>query len=323
MGMKGSGISMWRVLGCYLLAAGLGVARAQVTVPELYSPSETPASVAPDPPAPAGETAVATRPAPKAANTQDPESGRLNFKVDPEAYSILSSVKGLSTHRPSYVFPVTYSADYSGENTEMVFQISAKQRVFGSNFYVAYTQKSFWQYLNQDKSSPFRETNYGPELFYRWIPESRAFNRWAADFGLEHESNGRSIGESRSWNRLYIAPFHAKGKHLAYLKFWYRIPEGDASSETNPNGDDNPDLVDYVGHGELSYSQQIGGKQLLTGWLRGNPATGKGAIAFTWSIPSPGGYAFYGATVFHGYGESLIDYDTKITRLMIGLLLAR
>lgn len=310
-------------LGCYLLAAGFGMAQAQVTVPELYSPPEDPAAAESAMEKTAEDAPPTAKSATKTPPGQESESGRLNFKVDPEAYSILSSVKGLSTHRPSYVFPLTYTSDYKGENTEMVFQISAKQRVFGSSFYVAYTQKSFWQYLNQDQSSPFRETNYDPELFYRWIPEGRVFNRWAADFGVEHESNGRSIGESRSWNRVYIAPFHAKGKHLAYLKFWYRIPEGDESSEANPNGDDNPDLVDYIGHGELSYSHQIGGKQLLTTWVRGNPATGKGAVAFTWSIPSGGGYAFYGATVFHGYGESLIDYDTKITRLMVGLLLAR
>ena len=57
--------------------------------------------------------------------------------------------------------------------------------------------------------------------------------------------------------------------------------------------------------------------------LRGNARTGKGAVSFTWSIPSNDGYAFYGATVFHGYGESLIAFDEKQTRVMLGILLAR
>lgn len=301
---------MKRALGCYLLAGFTGVATAQMTLPERNGPEPDPA-VAP--------AEVPAEGAPPPAS----EPGRLNFKVDPDAYSIISTVRGLSTHRASYVYPLTYSSEYHGENTEMVFQLSAKQSLFGTNLFIAYTQKSFWQYLNQDQSSPFRETNYDPEIFYRWIPDAEAFNHWGADFGFEHESNGRSIGESRSWNRVYVAPFQAKGKHLAYLKFWYRIPEGSPSSPTNPDGDDNPDLMDYLGYGELNFSKQIGGDQLLTGWVRGNTATGKGAISFTWSIPSPGGYAFYGATVFHGYGESLIDYDDKVTRIMVGLLLAR
>lgn len=312
---------MLRMLGCYLLAGWAGLASGQMTIPEKNADESPPISEPVPDPAPSG--AAEGKPAEKKSREVNPDAGRLNFKVDPEGYSIISTVKGLSTHRASFVFPVTYSRDYYGENTEMVFQISAKQRVFGTNFYVAYTQKSFWQYLNQSQSSPFRETNYGPEMFYRWIPASKPFNHWGADFGFEHESNGRSIGDSRSWNRVYVAPFQAKGKHLAYLKFWYRLPEGDPSSIDNPNGDDNPDLTDYLGHGELNYSQQIGGDQLLTAWVRGNPATGKGAASFTWSIPSPGGYAFYGLTVFHGYGESLIDYDQATTRVMAGILLAR
>lgn len=308
--------------GCYLLIAVAGAAHAQVTVPERSAPYEASAAPSSDS-APAGVAGAAPGGEGGDKGEPDPNAGRLNFKVDPDTYSIISTVRGLSTHRASFVFPVTYSRDFKGDNTEMVFQLSAKQRVFGTDFYLAYTQKSFWQYLNQDQSSPFRETNYDPELFYRWLPEDRAFDHWGLDLGFEHESNGRSIGESRSWNRVYLAPFQAKAKHLAYLKFWYRIPEGDPSSPTHPEGDDNPDITDYLGYGELNYSQQIGGDQLLTGWVRGNTATGKGAVSFTWSIPSPGGYAFYGITVFHGYGESLIDYDRKMTRVMAGMLLAR
>ena len=107
------------------------------------------------------------------------------------------------------------------------------------------------------------------------------------------------------------------------MKFWYRIPEGDPSSPTNPDGDDNPDLTDYLGYGELTYSHQVGRNQLLTGMVRGNPATGRGAVQSTWSIPSQQGWVFWSASVFHGYGESLAFYDEKITRVMLGAMLAR
>jgi phospholipase A1/A2 len=257
------------------------------------------------------------------ALAQEEPSDRIGDQVDPEAYSILSEARGLTTHRPSYLYPATWSEDFRGSATELVFQLSGKWRMFGSDFHLAYTQKSFWQFINNERSSPFRETNYDPEFFYRLEPKAKIFNKWAMDIGIEHESNGQPYPLSRSWNRVYLAPFQAKGRHLAYLKFWYRVPEGDPSSETNQDGDDNPDLTDYLGYGEATFSRQIGGEQVLTGWVRGNPATGYGAVQFTWSIPSRERWVFWGASVFHGYGESLSLYDEKITRVMLGALLAR
>ena len=257
----------------------------------------------------------------------EPAADRIGDKVDPEAYAILSEARGLNTHRPMYLFPATYSSSFHGDETELVGQLSGKWRVFGTDFFLAYTQKSFWQYLNSAESSPFRETNYNPELFYRWALDRKRFNRWEIDLGIEHESNGQRFSDpvntSRSWNRIYVAPFQAKGRHLAYLKFWYRVPEGSESSPTNPNGDDNPDITDYMGYGELTFSRQIGDSQLVTGMVRGNPATGYGAVQLTYSVPSEGGWVFWGASVFHGYGENLISYDEKVTRFMLGVMLAR
>lgn len=286
---------MRKVVAAIGLAAGAGVlmpARAQ-TVPEAAKPS-----------------------APSAAQ-------RIDFKVDPDIYSIVSGVRGLSTHKATYFFPATWASDFEGKHTEMVFQISAKWSVFGTNAYLAYSQKSFWQWLDSSESSPFRETNYDPEVFYRWLPDPKRWNYWGADVGIEHESNGREYPFSRSWNRVYVAPFQAKGKGLSYLKFWYRVPEGDPSSPTKQNGDDNPDITDYMGYSEFTFSRQIGGDQLLTAMVRGNVQTGHGAVQVTWSVPSKEGWVFWGASVFSGYGESLSFYNEKITRVMLGIMLAR
>jgi phospholipase A1 len=304
-----------RLTASLLFFLGCATAQAQTTVPEVTAP--------PPPPSPG------TTPAPP-----DSDAGRINIRVDPDAYSIISGVRGLTTHKQTYFYPASYSDDFHGSHTEMVFQISAKWRVFGSDAYLAYSQKSFWQWINGSESSPFRETNYDPEAFYRWIPDPKRFNHWAMDFGFEHESNGQSYtppdpatglatNKSRSWNRLYVAPFQAKGAYLAYLKFWYRIPEGDPSSPTNQSGDDNPDITDYLGYGEVDFSRQLGGDQLLSGMIRGNARTGRGAVQLTWSIPSKERWVFWGVSVFHGYGESLILYNEEITRVMVGVLLAR
>lgn len=253
------------------------------------------------------------------------EYGRLDFKVDPDSYSIISQVRGLSTHKSSYFYPLTYSNPYHGDESELIFQLSAKWRVFDTNFYIAYSQKSFWQWLNRSDSSPFRETNYDPELFYRWIPDASKWNHWGLDAGFEHESNGRGdFVSSRSWNRVYLAPFHAKGKTLAYLKFWYRIPDKDGpSSPTNPRGDENPEIVSYLGWSQFTLSRQIGGDQLISADLRASGRHGRGSVQINWSMPSGNDAVFWGASLFTGYGESLIDYNKSTTRLMLGIMLAR
>jgi len=275
------------------------------------------ASIEPESEAPAED--------PKAAETSKAK-GRIKLKVDPNAYSIVSTVRGLSSHRPMFLFPVSYSKDHTDKETEVVFQISVKQRLlrlFNNNLYFGYTQKSFWQMYNSRESSPFRETDYDPEIFYRFVPDPEAFNHWGLDVGFEHESNGRPVPESRSWNRIYASPFQAKGKQLAYLKFWYRLPEDRKDEPLDARGDDNPDIHRYYGYSELSLSRQIGGKQVLTGMARGNLRTGRGALSLTWSVPSDEGQVFYGVSVFHGYGESLIDYNQSITRVMLGVMLSR
>ncbi|TXH04570.1 MAG: phospholipase [Nevskiaceae bacterium] len=278
--------------------------------PPAANPS--PQAVLPD----MGEAAAKT-PERTAANYFD------NFHQGPDDYSITSVARGLSTHRPMYVLPYTYSAAYDGRHTEVVFQISAKQRLFGTNFYFGYTQKSFWQLYNKRESSPFHETDYNPELFYRWAPAIAWLNHWGTDAGFEHESNGRGLPESRSWNRIYIAPFQAKGKYLVYLKFWYRLPERRKTGPTDAEGDDNPDIQRYVGHAEFQVQRQFFDRQLAHLTVRANPATGKGSVALNYSVPSRDGSLFYCLNVFSGYGESLIDYNRPITRVGIGVMMTR
>ncbi|MDB5972859.1 MAG: Phospholipase [Hydrocarboniphaga sp.] len=242
---------------------------------------------------------------------------------DPNAYSIVSVSKGLSTHKPMYILPATYSPDYTGAQTEVIFAISAKVQLFGTPFYFGYSQRSFWQVYDSDRSRPFRETDYNPELFYRWTPDPKKWHYWGADIGAEHESNGQDVPDSRSWNRLYIAPFRAEGKSLWYLKAWYRIPEDKKKTPDDPKGDDNPDIEDHYGYGEIHYQQQIGKRQVIHTMVRMNPETGHGALNVNYTIPSRDGSVFYQVYLWQGYGESLLDYDRSITRIGVGVAFSR
>ena len=236
--------------------------------------------------------------------------------ADTEVLSLIQSANGLSVHKEMYLLPVTTSNRYYGAQTEMEFQLSVKERILSSNFYFGYTQKSFWQAYDFANSSPFRETNYNPEIFYRTGGTSVTFGKWEMDAGFEHESNGQSGATSRSWNRLYIAPYLPRHDSLWYWKIWYRIP-------VDIGKDDNPDILEYMGYGELHYKKRFGHGQLIHAMLRGNTTTGYGAISINYSIPGPSDNYFYLIRLFSGYGESLIDYNHEINRIGFGIILAR
>jgi len=92
------------------------------------------------------------------------------------------------------------------DNTETEFQVSIKVALDRDTFYegdalqFGFTIKSFWQTFNDDESSPFRETNYQPEIWYRtpisWNSFGSETMLWG--IGAEHQSNGRSRELSRS-----------------------------------------------------------------------------------------------------------------------------
>ncbi|HEY0973939.1 MAG TPA: phospholipase A [Solimonas sp.] len=247
-----------------------------------------------------------------------------NLARDLDVFTLVNDRHGLSFHKPMYVWPISYSPDYYGENTELIFQVGLKQRLFARNFFFGYTQKSFWQVYNSDDSRPFRETNYNPELFYRWKPDRAGCRGCGLDIGIDHESNGQEVTESRSWNRIILALYRESGDTLLHLRAWYRIPEDPKKTPDDPKGDDNPDIEDYYGHGELRLQRKLFGARnhMAALMVRGNPSTGKGALQIDYSLPLADD-AFWSFNLWHGYGESLIDYNTSITRLSVGIMLAR
>jgi phospholipase A1 len=91
-----------------------------------------------------------------------------------------------------------------------VFQLGFKTKLVEGAFdkpvdvWFGYTQNSFWQAGNRKASSPFRETNYQPELMvvtpldFRCLGMQHASSTWA---GAPVERPGVDL--SRSWNRIY------------------------------------------------------------------------------------------------------------------------
>lgn len=184
----------------------------------------------------------------------------------------------------------------------------------GSLLGASYTQRSFWQSFNSAQSSPFRETNYEPQIFLGWDLNYSLFGIHFKDveIGFNHQSNGRPEETSRSWNRVY-GRVMAKVQHfLIDIKAWYRVPESKKS-------DDNPDIISYLGHYRVKLGYENRGHIFsLAGGYNWN--SGYGSAELGWSMPVSHSLRFY-TQLFSGYGESLIDYNKNVTRFGVGVML--
>ncbi|MCH4565166.1 phospholipase A [Halomonas sp. EGI 63088] len=236
----------------------------------------------------------------------------------------------ITMHRRNYLLPLSYNDNPNREGfdsdstttdrTEIKFQFSAKvnlaEDLFGGNgdLIFAYTQRSWWQAYNDDASAPFRETNFEPEVFLdfdsRWslLGWTNINNRLA----FNHQSNGRSGDQSRSWNRVILTSTFINGDWAFSLAPHWRIPE-------SAEDDDNPDIERFVGYGDVTVARRFGDQELSLLW-RGNPGTGNMGTQLDYSWPLFGnvrGHVQY----YYGFGESLIDFDHRTHRLGIGFSL--
>lgn len=247
------------------------------------------------------------------------ESPRNPFYLVPydQNYIIYSYAEGINTELYSAA-GVDEAQQF--EDHEIKFQLSIMipiwRGVLGKNsaLMVSYTQLSLWQALNTDISSPFRETDYQPQLFGAW---ATTFELWGAklrwiEFGYNHQSNGRSGDISRSWNRLYANFVVERGNFYTSFRPYYRLKESD-------DDDDNPDIEDYLGRFNLDLAYRWR-HNVITLRTRYSIDGGAGSAELGWSYPLSKSVRLY-AQLFTGYGDSLIDYNNYQTRFGLGVML--
>lgn len=233
------------------------------------------------------------------------------------------------TPNPENTWATASAADVSNtgrlKNIEAKFQISLKTKIYenliGDNgdIWVGYTQVSLWQIYTPSMSRPFRETNYEPEVMavFRTHRKVGDWHWRLASIGLNHQSNGRSLPMSRSWNRIIMQFGLEREGWMMMVRPWLRVPE-------EAQDDDNPDISDYMGRGELLLVHRRGGHEMsLTGRhsLRlGSRSRGSLGLDYAFPISS---YLKAHLQVFHGYGASMIDYNHKQTRVGLGISLVQ
>ncbi len=262
-------------------------------------------------------------------------SEKLLWKAETGRWSI-------TPHFPTYIMP--YSYNFDGVNTapfeeafgegiqdqdpedlkdsEAKFQISFKIPLWPNMFdskshlFFGYTQLSAWQIYTDTVSAPFRDNNYQPELIWA-LEMNRKLGPLEWEFftvSLNHQSNGRAEPLSRSWNRIIFNFLASNGNWLFHLRPWYRIPEDDED-------DNNPDIEDYVGYGELwtyyKFRRHTFGMMLMNNFDFDDNKT---TVQLDWSFPIHSklqGYVQY----YNGYKETLIDYDYRNQKLGVGVML--
>ncbi|MCO5100518.1 MAG: phospholipase A [Burkholderiaceae bacterium] len=244
----------------------------------------------------------------------------------------------LLPHRPNYIDPFSHAfaapasvSEAHLQRNEVKFQISFKFALTPPllddrlSLFFAYTGQSWWQAYNHDRSSPFREYSHEPELFASWNPARRLLGwDWRlASAGFVHQSNGRSGDSSRSWNRLFAdLRFDRSDGWWVGVRPWWRIPEDRKPFAGAAEGDDNPGIERYVGEGELKVGYVGDVHEFTLTTRRSFAGSGKGALQLDWSRPT--GFSpnlRWHLQYFDGYGESMLDYRTRVRRIGFGVML--
>ena len=256
------------------------------------------------------------------------------------------------TNRTASALFCSYKPNYFvfGDPTSR-FQLSLRYRVWefgdgagvdscraGTNhqFEFAYTQKSIWRVF--EESSPFEESNYNPEIYYRYNFDDPGPLR-ALRLGYEHESNGEGGDLSRSWDRVYVQasisglPGNDEDdwRLRIYPKAWLIVAKSDSEG-----GSEIEESLGYAsltlaartprtdhGDGELEVTLSKGSD--LTDLERGNVllgaswSLGRGLESGSWWRLTPDLYVQY----FIGFGETLATAGEYREALRAGFRLLR
>jgi len=231
-----------------------------------------------------------------------------------------SIMPSFTTYKDNYfITGVPLHTGISKHTADTKYQISFKQLLtrydfpLNSALFLTYTQKAFWNIY--EFSSPFQEINFNPGIGWG-VP---IFNRDGelsdlAELKVEHESNGRDSIYSRSWNKVSLS-YHTKLSKRTLLSVTGWVPFA--------YKDDNSDLMDYIGYGEVNLTYDIKPEKLLL-----DLSARMGMEDWNGSFRSRLFYRVSKDTNqylmlewYNGYAESLLDYRQHKSMLRLGYVI--
>lgn len=223
-------------------------------------------------------------------------------------YNDVYFITGVATNQP-----------ISKEFSDIKYQISFKQMVtratlpFNSYLFVSYTQKAFWDVYKN--SSPFGEINFNPAagLGKPIFKDNSLIG--LLEFKMEHESNGKDSIASRNWNRFSLTYNTALSEKMilsveGWIPFTYK--------------ESNPDILDYVGLGEVKMEYTIIPEKLVADiTLRKGLKDWNGAAStrLLYKLFNNSGNQYLMLEWFAGHSENLIDYDKYTSMIRLGYVI--
>ena len=193
------------------------------------------------------------------------------------------------------------------------------------SLWFGYTQQSYWQLFSGGISRPFRSTDHEPEAIYVYPTDFTLPLGWRVRYsgaGIVHQSNGQALPLSRSWNRAYLM-MGAEKDNVARVqaRIWKRLPES--------GSDDNPGISDFIGRAELSGYWDVDKRNTVGATVRhALRSNDNGSVRLEWlrtlgkgAADGPVNDLRLHLQLFHGYGDSLLDYNRRRTVLSMGLSL--
>lgn len=239
-------------------------------------------------------------------NKEIQAASKAIFGIDPK--------NKFSLYQPSYFI--------FGRNN-LKIQFSAKYRVAKTyNLYLGYSQVMFWNIY--DKSAPFEDINYNPELFYRILESDRKFIR-SIDLGYHHTSNGQEGEKSRSIDRVFLKTNFA-------TNFGRNNILGEFKLQSIFNKDvTNRSIIERMGFWELKLivthvlvhdSQRIDVEyRFFSGKKVVDLGNGGREIGLIYRLGSDNFNPAFYLQYYSGYAETLINYDKNVNEVRAGLLL--
>lgn len=223
-----------------------------------------------------------------------------------------------TSENPSYSQPFKTPYNHYEAKFQLSFKTKIARRIFWGNgdLWMAFTQKSHWQVYNTGYSRPFRELNYEPELILNFATNYNLFGFKGRMLGIifNHQSNGKDLPLSRSWNRIIFQAGFEKDNWQVTLRPWIRLKDTE---------DENPAILDYTGRGEAivvfspgkhQFSSVMGHSfNFKNGW-------GRGSIQLNWVFPVVNNLKGH-IQFSEGYGETMLDYNHSQTTLGLGVSL--
>lgn len=233
-----------------------------------------------------------------------------------EILKIADALPAFGVYKDTYFtsgIPLNEKVDRN--TADAMFQISIRHRLtksilpFNSFLYFTYTQKSFWDIYAE--SAPFKDLNYNPSIGVgRYIIHNHKLIG-TTFIQVEHESNGKSGDDSRSWNMISFSGKYFYNLQVMFgAKVW--IPFID--------GEENRDLLDYRGIGYFTMDYITKDKKW---WLSAelNPrkdfANLNTTLTAGFKVSANANQYIY-ARFYNGTSESLLEYNRYDINIRIG-----